>query len=89
MEKAILFAVAITILFVVVKLLEEKYLGGDEPRPMKLVVRDAVIVFVASLAVLYVSMYYDSYVQEMLSFLTGNVQSVREKAMIFTGEPEF
>ena len=88
MEKAILFAAIIMVLYVVLKVLEGKYLD-NEPRPLKLLVRDAVIVFITSLSVLYVSMHYDSQVQEMLSFLTGNVKTVTEKAMIFTGDPEF
>ena len=89
MEKAILFAAVITVLFVVLKGVEAKYLNSGEDRPMKLLVRDAVIVFATSLGVLYVSMHYDAQVQDMLSFITGNTKTIAEKAMIFTGEPDF
>ena len=89
MEKPILFAVAITVLFFVLKYVESRYLDKDD-RPFKFLVRDATIVFVSSVGVLLVTIYFESYVQDFITFLTGVAKDVSpEKAIIFTGEPEF
>lgn len=89
MEKPILFAILITVSFFVLKYLESQYLDKD-PRPFKYLVRDATLVFVASVGVLLLGSTFDTHVQEFLLFLTGAAKNaVPEKALIFTGEPEF
>lgn len=88
MEKVILFAILITVVFFVLKFLESKYLGKEE-RPLKYLLRDATIVFVASLGILFLAFNFDHHVQDFMSVLTGVSTTVPEKAAIFTGEPEF
>jgi len=89
MEKQILFASVITVLFFVLKYAESRYLEKDE-RPFKYLVRDATIVFLSSVGVLFTASYFDTHVQDFLVFLTGTGKTTTpEKAQIFTGEPEF
>jgi hypothetical protein len=90
MEKIILYAIVITILFFILKYVESRYLDKEE-RGFKYLLRDATIVFISSLSILFLTTNYDSYVQDFLSVLMGkgNTMKASEKAVIFTGEPEF
>jgi len=89
MEKQILFAAVITVLFFVFKYAESRYLDKDE-RPFKYLVRDATIVFLSSAGVLITASFFDAHVQDFIVFLTGTGKTTTpEKALIFTGEPEF
>ena len=88
MEKIIAFAIAITVLFFALKWVENRYLD-TEPRPFKYLLRDATIVFVASLSILFLTTHFDSHVNDFLAMLTGVKDVIPEKAQIFTGEPEF
>jgi hypothetical protein len=88
MEKIIVFAIIITLLFFVLKYVEGQYLD-TEKRPLKYLLRDATIVFVSSLAVLFLTTHFDSHVNDFLAIITGVKNAIPEKAQIFTGEPEF
>jgi hypothetical protein len=88
MEKIILFAIAITVIFFVLKFVESRYLDTEE-RPFKYLLRDATIVFVSSLAILFLTTQYETHVNDFIGMITGVKMAIPEKAQIFTGEPEF
>jgi heme/copper-type cytochrome/quinol oxidase subunit 3 len=87
MEKALLFSIMITVLFLAFKFAEGYYLEKEE-RPLKFVLRDAIMVFLSSLTVLFAMSHFEGYIQDFIHMLTG-VNKAPEKALIFTGEPEF
>jgi len=89
MEKVVALAILISLLFLVAKWLEGRFLDWEPERPLKHLIRDSGIALVASLAVIYASTYFNGYIQDFLSILTGVRKLVPEKAQIFTGEPEF
>lgn len=72
MNQYFLLAGIITILYLVAKQIESRYVL-DEPKPLKLVVRDSIFVFGASVCTLFVATLADTPVKHMLSMVTDTV----------------
>jgi hypothetical protein len=88
MENLFLFAIFTTILFVLLKLVEMKYLE-KEFKPLKYIVRDAVIVFSSSLAAAYGFFYTKGSIDDFLNIVTENKTLNMEATQIFTDTPGF
>jgi len=88
MENLFLFAVFTTILFVFIKLMEMKYLE-KEFKPLKIIVRDAAIVFMSSLVASYGFMYTQHSFTDFLNIVTENKTYNLESTQIFTDVPGF
>ena len=88
MEKVLMFSISITFLFCIFKYFEMKYIE-IEMKPLKYLVRDAIMVFSSSLACSYVLLYYDNNITDLLSIITEQKIFTPENTMVFTGEPEF
>lgn len=88
MEKLLVFALVITTVFSIFKILEMKYLEKDM-KPLKFVIRDAVIVFVSSFATLTINSMFGGNVQDFMNVLTDTKTLDSASTQVFTGEPGF
>jgi len=87
---AILFSVIITLFFVVFKVLENRYLAaGDEPKPLKELVRDTIVVFLCSLMGSYILLSYGNQIDDFYNILTDTKTLNPAATQIFTDEPGF
>ena len=88
MEKVLIFAISVTILFCVFKFFEMKYIE-EEIKPLKFFVRDAILVFCSALACAFVLLHFDKNITDLLSVVTDQKIFTPENTMVFTGVPEF
>ena len=88
MEKVILFAVCVTVLFGIVKGLEMKFIEKDF-KALKLIIRDFVIVFMSSFSVATLFIQYNTYFDDFFSVITNTKVINPDKTQIFTGMPDF
>ena len=88
MEKVLIFAISITIVFCIFKFIEMKYID-KEIKPLKYFVRDAIMVFSSSIACVYVLLQYDKYINDVFAVVTDTKIFSPENTTIFTGEPGF
>lgn len=87
-ERIIGFAVAIVLVFTLLKIVEMRYIER-EFRSLKLFIRDAVYVFAASLAVLYLYFRFEKNIHEFFCFITDSKVLVPNTTQVFTDEPGF
>jgi hypothetical protein len=84
-----LFAVTLSLLFLLAKYAEGRWINWEKDRPWKHLLRDALLVMALSAGVFYASVHYDSYLQDFFGTITGVKKLIPDKAQIFTGDPEF
>lgn len=91
MEQVILISIGITILYILAKWIESKYIEKiTTDIPMKKIVRDAIILFIVSFTSLYA--YFNINTREFYSVLTNGVMDVpiaQQPPQIFTDSPNF
>jgi hypothetical protein len=88
MESLFLFAIFTTILYVLIKLAEMKYLE-KEFKPLKYIVRDSVIVFGSALGAAYGFFYMKGSFSDFFNIVTENKTLNMEATQIFTDTPGF
>jgi len=88
MEKIFIVSSIITCIFVVIKILEMKYVD-KEWKPLKLIIRDAVIVFVSSMIGSFILFQIDGSITDFLNIVTDNKSFNMSATQIFTDEPGF
>jgi hypothetical protein len=88
MENLFLFAIFTTVLFVLIKVVEMKYLE-KEFKPLKFIVRDAVIVFGSALGAAYGFFYMKGSFSDFVNIVTENKTLNMEATQIFTDTPGF
>jgi hypothetical protein len=88
MEKEFILAVLVTFLFSVLKFIEMKYID-KEIKPMKLFIRDAIIVFVSTLLCCYLFFSYDSYITDFFNVVTDSKIINPANTQVFTDVPGF
>lgn len=88
MEKIFIISTIITFLFCLVKFIEMKYLD-KEFKPLKFLVRDAVMVFVCSLAASLFVFNMDGSITDFFNVLTDTKTLNTATTQIFTDEPGF
>ena len=84
MENPIMISLAATVLFIIAKVLEMKFID-KESKPMKFLVRDALIVFVCAFAPTFAFFQMNGTMTELMG--GGTVAGV--PTQIFTDAPEF
>jgi hypothetical protein len=85
MEKPILLTIAITVIYFVIKMLEMKYIEKTM-QPVKLIVRDVIIVFMSSFVPIFMFFNASGPVAEMIG--SGDLGSAIP-TQIFTDLPGF
>jgi hypothetical protein len=88
MQKVFMIAGLISILFCFFKFLEMKYLE-KEWKPLKFVIRDAVVVFLCSTIGLFVYANINTSLTDFMNVVTDNKTSNMAATQIFTDEPGF
>jgi hypothetical protein len=88
MEKVLIFAGLTTLLFCVLKFIEMKYIDEDI-KPLKLFIRDTIMVFSGAFVSGYILLHYDKSISDLFSVITDTPLFVPETTTVFTGEPEF
>lgn len=88
MEKVLLFAICVTILFGAVKLIEYKYLEQDN-KALKRLIRDMIVVFGCTFAVATLFFQYNHTLDEFFSVITNTKVIRPERTQVFTGTPDF
>ena len=88
MEKTIILSIGITILFCIFKFLEMKYIN-KEIKPLQFFVRDAVLIFVASLICSNILFQFDHQLTDFFAVVTDSKILVPETTQVFTGVPDF
>ena len=88
MEKMFILSIIVTCLFVFIKVLEMKFVD-KEWKPLKIIIRDAVIVFVSSLVGGFLLFQVDSSVTDFLNVVTENKSFNMSATQIFTDDPGF
>jgi hypothetical protein len=87
-----------TLFFCISKFAEMKYIDKDI-KPIKVLFRDALIVFIASLSATYIFFYFSDSIQEFMNIVTdsktgpssigGSSKGISSSAEIFTDNPNF
>ena len=88
MKNLFLFAIFTTAIFILLKIIEMKYLE-EEIKPLKYMVRDAVIVFASAIAAAVLRFYIKGSLIDFLNVVTENKIPNLDATQIFTGEPGF
>jgi hypothetical protein len=88
MEKIFTVAVLVTFLFCLVKFIETKYFD-EEMKPLKVMVRDALIVFMCAGAGSFVYFNLDGNLADFLNVITDTKTLSASATQIFTDEPGF
>ena len=88
MEKVFIIAILITCLFCFAKFIEMKFVD-KEMKPLKVYVRDAIIVLMCSIASTFLYFNLDSNVTEFFNVVTDNKVVTPMNTQIFTDEPGF
>lgn len=88
MEQIILIAILVTILYCILKFLEMKFIEKDV-KPVKHVVRDAIIVMFSSIVVQFIFANLGNSVSEFFSVITNTKTLETVTPVVFTDSPGF
>ena len=88
MEKEFIISIAVTLLFCIVKFVEMKFID-KELKPLKVVVRDAIIVMMSSIVVTTVVFNMNSSITDFFNVVTENKTINPASTEIFTDTPGF
>ena len=88
MDNTLLLAIVITVLFCASKFLESRYLHLDD-KPIKEIVRDALVVFVCSLSGSFFIFNFKDYIGEFFNTITETKVLTTETTQVFTDAPGF
>lgn len=88
MEKVILLAILVTLLYGIIKIIEMKYIE-QEWKPVKEVVRDAAYVFLCSAVSGFVTFQMNGSVTDFFNVLTQTKTLDPSATEVFTDAPDF
>ena len=88
MEKEFAFAVITTLFYVILRFLEMKYIE-KEWKPIRLLIRDVIIVFVSALASSYIFVNYHQSFSNFFNVITDTAMMDSSNMKVYTGEPGF
>lgn len=88
MEKVLLITIVITVVFGIFKFLEMKYLERHM-KPVKELIRDIFIVFLASFTCLFIALNYQHKLDDFLAVVTNTSVIKPDTTQVFTGTPDF
>jgi hypothetical protein len=88
MEREFILAAFVTLMFSVMKFVEMKYVD-KESKPMKLFVRDSIIVFICTLLSSYLFFSFDGYISDFFNVVTDSKVINPANTQVFTDVPGF
>ena len=88
MEKAFILAVAISVVYTIVKYLEMRYLE-QKMKPLREIVRDVLMVSVSSFVCSFVFIYNKNKIDDFVAVITNTNVLKPENTQVFTGVPGF
>ena len=88
MDNLFLFAIFTTILFVLAKIAEMKFID-KEWKPLRIIIRDAIIVFSSAFVASYGYSYMNGSFSDFLNIVTENKVLNTDSTQIFTDVPAF
>lgn len=88
MEKMFMLALLITFLFCSMKIIDMKYVS-KEWKPLKTVIRDAVVVLLSSISSLFVFNVSNGTMTDFFNIVTDNKVLNPAATEVFTGDPGF
>ena len=88
MEKAFILAVAISVVYTIVKYLEMRYLE-QKIKPLREIVRDVLMVSVSSFVCSFVFIYNKNKIDDFVAVITNTNVLKPENTQVFTGVPGF
>lgn len=90
MEQVFIIAIATVLLFSVIKIVETKYLDkSGEKKPLKLMVRDAIIVFVSVVTASFGYFTFQNQIRDFFNIVTETPTLNTATTQIFTDTPGF
>jgi hypothetical protein len=88
MEKLLLIAGFIALVYFIIKILEMKYID-KEFKPLKNVIRDTVYVFISGFVCLFAFFSFNGSINNFMDVITNKKSLDLRQTEVFTGEPEF
>jgi len=88
MEKEFILAAFVTLMFSILKFVEMKYVD-KEIKPMKIFVRDSIIVFICTLLSSYLFFSFDGYITDFFNVVTDSKVINPANTQVFTDVPGF
>ena len=88
MEHVFFIAVFTVVVFLLIKFMESKYLD-KESKPLKLLVRDALVVFVSSMTAAFGFFYFQTTIRDFFNVVTDTTTLNSANTQIFTDTPGF
>jgi hypothetical protein len=88
MEKIVLISFLVTLFFCVFKFVEMKYLDKED-KPLKSVVRDAIVVFICSLLATFAFFNLEGYINDFFNVVTDTKVLNAGNTQVFTDAPGF
>jgi nitrogen fixation/metabolism regulation signal transduction histidine kinase len=90
MEQVFIIAIATVLLFSVIKIVEAKYLDKTgEKKPLKLMVRDVIIVFASVVTATFVYFTFQNQIRDFFNIVTETPTLNTATTQIFTDAPGF
>lgn len=88
MESIFIYAILVTGIYFVMKVVEMKYLE-QELKPLKDIVRDLSMVLSSSSIAAFCMSYFQKYIHDFFNVMTKTKVLNNDQAQVFTGEPGF
>ena len=89
MENIVIISVLATIVFCIMKFVETRYLEKDTKTPLKIYVRDAIVVFVAAVVSSTIYFNLSGYLTDFFNMVTETKTLDSSATEIFTDAPGF
>jgi len=88
MEKVFILSIIVTCIFVILKVIEMKFID-KEFKPLKIMIRDSVVVFTSTMIGSFILFNMDGSVTDFLNVVTNNKSFNMSETQIFTDSPGF
>lgn len=88
MENIILLALFVLVFFVIIRVIEMKFIE-KEWKPLKIIVRDSVIVFISGCLGGFLFFYMNTSIKDFFNIITENNVLDVNGTQIFTDKPDF
>lgn len=88
MEREFILSILVSVIFSILKFIEMKYID-KEAKPMKLFVRDSIVVFICTLLASHLFFSFDIYITDFFNVVTDTKVINPANTQVFTDVPGF